>query len=60
MFDKKIIRKSQLRFKRDHHEMYTEEVNKYVLRNKDNKRSQTFDEVTTYLYKTNAFKECKS
>ena len=40
--------------------MYTEEVNKYVLRNKDNKRSQTFDEVTTYLYKTNAFKVCKS
>ena len=31
-----------------------------MLRNKNNKRSQTFDGVTKYPYKTSAFKVCKS
>ena len=39
--------------------MYTEEVNKVALRNKDNKRPQTFDGVTKYPYRTNAFKVCE-
>ena len=50
----------QLRFKSDHHNMYTEEVNKIVLNSSDNKRLQTFDRVTAYPYGTNAFKVCKS
>ena len=60
LFNHKTILKSQLRFKSDHHNVYTEEVNKIVLNNNDNKRLQTFDRVTTYLYGTNAFKVCES
>ena len=56
----KIILKSQLRFKSDHHNVYTEEVNKIALNSNDNKRMQTFDGITTYSYGTNAFKVCES
>ena len=51
---------SQLRFKSDHHNVYTEEVNKIALSSNDNKRLQTFDRVTTYPYGTNTFKVCES
>ena len=57
--DKTILR-SQLRFKSDHHDVYTEEVNKITLTSNDDKRLQTFDRVTTYPYETNAFKVCES
>ena len=40
--------------------MYTEEVNKIALSSNDDKRIQTFDKVTTYLYGTNAFMVCKN
>ena len=40
--------------------MYTEEVNKITLSSNDDKRSQTFDTIRTYLYVTNAFKVCES
>ena len=40
--------------------MYTEEVNKIALSSNDDKRLQTFDRVTTYPYRTNAFKVCES
>ena len=60
MFNNKTILKSQLRFKSDHHNVYKEEVNKITLNSNDDKRLQTFDRVTTYLYGTNAFKVCKS
>ena len=60
LFNNKIIMQSQLRFKSDHHNMYTEEVNKIALNSNDNKRLQTFDIVTTYPYGTNAFKVCES
>ena len=59
-FNKKTIMRSQLRFKSDHHNVYTEEVNKIVLNSSDNKRLQTFDRISTYLYGTNAFKLCES
>ena len=52
--------RSQLRFKSDDHNVYTEEVNKIVLISNDNKRLQTFNRVTTYPYETNAFKVCES
>ena len=48
LFNNKTILKSQLRFKSDFHEVYTEEVNKIALNSNDQKRLQTFDEVTTY------------
>ena len=40
--------------------MYTEEVNKIALSSNDEKRIQTFDKVTTYLYGTNVFAVCKN
>ena len=40
--------------------MYTEEVNKTALSSGDNKRFQTFDRITTFPQKTNAFRLCKN
>ena len=60
LFNNNTILRSQLRFKSDLHNMYTEEVNKIVLNSNDDKRFQTFDRVTTYPYGTNAYKVCKS
>ena len=59
-FNNKTVLKSQLRFKSDHHDVYTEEINKIALSSSDNKRLQTFDRVATYPYGTNAFKVCES
>ena len=56
LFNDKIILKSQQRFKSDHHEVYTEEVNKIALSSNDDKRLQAFDRITTYPHGTNAFK----
>ena len=60
LFNNEIILKSQQIFKSDHHEVYTEEVNKTALSSNDDKRLQTLDRVTTYPHGTNAFKVCKS
>ena len=38
LFDDKIILKSQQRFRSDHHEVYTEELNKIALSSNDGKR----------------------
>ena len=45
--------------KRDHHDVYTEEVNKIEISSNDNKRIQTFDGVTTYPYHTKTFTVCE-
>ena len=60
LFNNKTILKSQLKFKSDHHDVYTEEINKIALSSSDNKRLQTFDRVTTYPCGTNAFKVFES
>ena len=60
MFDNKTIAKSQLSFKSDLHEVYTEQVNKVALSSNDGKRLKTFDSVTTYPYGTNSFKVSES
>ena len=60
LFNDKIILKSQQRFKSDHHNVYTEEINKIALSNNDDKRLQTSDRIKTYPYGTNAFKVCES
>ena len=60
LFNDKIILKSQQRFKSYNHDVYTEEVNKIALSSNDDKRLQTFDRITTYPYRTNAFKVCES
>ena len=60
LFNNKTILQSQLRFKSNHHNVCTEEVNKVALNSNDDKRLQTFDRVRAYPYGTNAFKVCKS
>ena len=52
LFNGEIILKSQQRLKRDHHKVYTEEVNKIALSCDDDKRLQTFNRVATYPYGT--------
>ena len=42
LFNGKTIPKSQQRFKSDHHDLYTEEVNKIALSSDNDKRMQTF------------------
>ena len=42
LFNNETILKSQVRFKSDHHNAYTEEVNKIALNSNDDKRLQTF------------------
>ena len=44
----------------DHHNIYTEKINKIALSSNNDKRLQTFDKTTAYLYETNAFKVCES
>ena len=60
LFNDEIILKSQQRFKSDHHDVYIEQVNKTALSSDDDKRLQTFDKITTYLYGTNTFNVCES
>ena len=51
LFNNKTILKSQLRFKSDHHDVYTEEVNRIARNSNDDKRLQKFDRVTTSIWK---------
>ena len=60
LFNNNTILRSQLRFKSDLHNVYTEEVNKIALNSNDDKRLQTHNRITTYPYGTNAFKVCES
>ena len=60
LFNDKIILKSQQVFRSDHHNVYTVEINKIALSSNDDKRLRTFDRVTTYPYRTNAIKVCKT
>ena len=57
-FNNEIILKLQQRFKSDHRNVYTEQINKTTLSSNDDRRLQTFDKTTTYPYGTNAFKVC--
>ena len=60
LFKNNTILRSQLRFKSDLHNVYTEEVNKIAISSNDDKRLQTSDRITTYPYGTNAYKVCES
>ena len=55
LFNGEVMLKSQLRFKSDHHKVYTE-VNKMILSSDDDKRLQTFNRTKTYPYRTPAVK----
>ena len=50
LFNNNTILRSQLRFKSDLHNVYTEEVNKIAISSNDDKRLQTYDRITTYPY----------
>ena len=60
LFNNKNILKSQQRFKSDHHEVCTEEVDKIALSSSNNKRLQTFGKIETYPYGANQYIVCKS
>ena len=60
LINNKNVYRSQQRFKSYNHDVYTEEVNKIALSANDGKRLQTYDNITTYPYETNAFKVCES
>ena len=60
MLRNKIILRSQQRFKSDHHNVFTEEINKVATRINDDKRIQDFDGITIHAYGTAAIKVCES
>ena len=51
--------RAKMRFKSDHHDVYTEKVNQIALNYTDDKRLQTFNGIITYPFGTNAFKVCE-
>ena len=59
LFNNEEIKCTQQRFRSDHQQMNTERIHKTALNNKDNKRLQTFDGITTYPIGRNAFKVCE-
>ena len=48
LFNDNTILRSQLRFRSNHRNVYTEKVNKIVLSSNGDKKLQIFDKVTTY------------
>ena len=60
LFSEKIILKSQQRSKSDHHNVYTEQINKIALSSNNDKRLPSLDGATAYSQETNAFKVCES
>ena len=56
LFNNKTVYRSQERFRSYYHDVYTEEVNKIALSSNDDKRLQTSDKITTYLYGTSKMK----
>ena len=50
LLNDKVILKSQQRFIRTKHDVYTENVNKIVLSNDDDKRIVSLDKITSYPY----------
>ena len=60
LLNNKVVLKSQQSFKSERHDVYTEEANKIALSSNDDKTLQTFDKITTYLYRTSAGRVCKT
>ena len=55
LFKNEIILKLQERLNSEAHNVYTEEMNKIARCSNDDKRLQTFDNITSYSYRTNSF-----
>ena len=60
LFNDETVIRSQQRFGSNHHRVYIEEVDKIALSSNDDKRIQTYDRVTTFLYGTNVFQVCEN
>ena len=60
LLNNETLLKSQQRFKSERHDVYTEEINKIPLSSNDDKRLQTFDRISSYLYGTSPRKVCKT
>ena len=60
LLNNEISLKLQQRFKRERHNVYTEEINKTALSSNDDERFQTFDKITSYPYGTSAGRVCKT
>ena len=60
LVNNKNVYRSQQRFKRNHHKVYAEEINKIALSSNEDKRLQTSDRIKRYPYGKNAFKVCES
>ena len=52
MKNNKLILKTQQRFKRERHNVFTEEINKNALSSNDHKKMQSIDSIETYVYAT--------
>ena len=55
----KIILRSQQRFKSDHHNVFTEEINKVAISSNDDKRIQDFDGIITHAFGMPPIKVCE-
>ena len=60
LFNNKIILKPQQRFKSDHRNVYTEQINKIAFSSNYDKRLKTFDKIRMYPYGRKAFQLCES
>ena len=60
LLNNEIKLKSQQRLKSERHNVYSEDINKIALSSNDDKRLQTYDRITSYLYGTSVAKVCKT
>ena len=60
LFNNETRRCTQQRFRSDHHVIDTVNINEIALSNKDDKRLQTFDEITTYPIGKSPYVVCES
>ena len=60
LLNNEVIPKLQQRFKSEAHNVSTEEINNIAQSCNDDKRLQTFDGITSYLYDTSVEKVCKT
>ena len=60
LLNNETVLKSQQRLESERHDVYTEEVNKIPFSSNDDKRLQTLEKITTYLYGKSVCKVCKA
>ena len=59
MLIRKIILKTQQRFKSENHNVFAEEINKIALSSHDDKRMQSIDSIEKYAYGMSKDPVCK-